>query len=130
MSGPVCLVLFVWYGKDRTDQFSDYFACVDLPAVLIDPLFYFAGLWEIIVAIPFVAALAHLSRWKTTQAWDRAVGPGFVLSASTPIAFSGFDVIAGDRADLREHALYLALLLVSYIVTGRMRPEHLRGVAP
>ena len=126
------LGVFVWYGKDRTAQFTEYFQRLDVPVHFIDPVLYFAGVWEILVAAPLFAALVLLCRHGQSARLDSAVGWGFVLSGITLIAFSAFDVVAGDRAELREHGLYLVVLLVCYLLTrtagigarhGRARTE-------
>ncbi len=111
------LGLFAWYGKDRTEQFTGYFERLDVPLHFIDPVLYFAGVWEFLVAAPLLAAVVLLCRHGQSAKLNRLVGWGFVLSGITFIAFSAFDVIAGDRAELREHGLYLVVLLVSYMLT-------------
>ena len=111
------LGLFAWYGKDRTEQFTGYFERLDVPVHLIDPILYFAGVWEILVAAPLLAALVLLRQRGANARLNRVVGWGFILSGITLIAFSAFDVVAGDRAELREHGLYLVVLLVSYLLT-------------
>ncbi len=111
------LGLFAWYGKDRTEQFTGYFERLEVPVHFIDPVLYFAGVWELLVAAPLLAAVVLLCRQGKSAKLDRLVGLGFVLSGITFIAFSAFDVVAGDRAELREHGLYLVVLLVSYMLT-------------
>ena len=38
------------------------------------------------------------------------------MGAFTFIAFSVFDIISGDRAELLEHGIYLGLIILSWLV--------------
>ncbi|MCP5081402.1 MAG: hypothetical protein GY948_06855 [Alphaproteobacteria bacterium] len=110
------LGLFAWYGKDRIPQFTEYFSRMGVPSDYIDPVLHFAGLWELIVCMPFLGGLILAFASPSVPLFKTLLATGFVLSGLTLIAFSGFDVIAGDRAELREHGLYLILLIVSCVV--------------
>ncbi len=116
------LGLVTWYGKDRSGQFAGYFTNLRLPAELIDGLLRYVGIWELIVTLPFLAALAAVLRGEFSARYTAFLRSGLLLSAMTFIAFSGFDVIAGDRAELREHGLYLMLVLVSGVVISVVYP--------
>ena len=54
---------------------------------------------------------------------------GFLLSAVTLIGFTAFDVIVGDRAEVLEHNIYFALIVLTWYLFGR-RPvppkQHVR----
>ena len=105
-----------WYGKDRKHQFNEYFANMDVPQDLTEPVLLFAGIWEIAVGALFLAMLCFAdSKWVGAAA-SRALSCGFAAAGLTLIAFSMFDIVSGDRAELREHGLYLMLLMVSWMV--------------
>ncbi len=112
---------FNWYGKDRTEQFGGYFERMNLSGEFIDLTLYFAGIWELIVAVPLVVATFVLLFRPSAKLTGRMLTMGFVLTGLTLIGFSVFDVIAGDRAELREHGLYLALMFVCCIWIGLNR---------
>ncbi len=104
--------LLNWHGKDRSEQFAEYFSRLDITPAAIDPVLYFAGLWELVVAVPLVLAIAAIFVRPLFAKAQSFLFGGYFLTGLTLIAFSAFDVIAGDRAELREHGLYLALLFV------------------
>lgn len=111
---------FTWYGKDRSAQFSEYFERLGWAPEAIPPLLAWTGAWELAIALPLAMGLGLVitGRWATRRI--RLIDWGFVLSAVTLIGFSVFDVVAGDRAELREHGLYLALLMICWLIgTGR-----------
>ncbi|WP_282609555.1 hypothetical protein [Pelagibius sp. Alg239-R121] len=101
-----------WYGKDRSEQFGEYFDRLDLAPGAIDGLLAFTGLWEFLVALPLIAALAAILTRPNAALTQSLMYWGYVLTGLTLIGFSAFDVVAGDRAELREHGLYLALMFV------------------
>lgn len=101
-----------WYGKDRSEQFGEYFSRLELAPGAIDGLLAFTGVWEFVVAAPFIAALATLFFRPAFRFAQPFIYWGYFLTGLTLIGFSVFDVIAGDRAELREHGLYLALMFV------------------
>ena len=115
------LGLVVWYGTDRTEQFGEYFDRLMIPSRHVDFVLYFAGVWELAIAIPFIAAAALMVALGRSARTERMVAWGLVLSAFTFIAFSALDVVAGDRAELREHGLYLALVFLCCVVAGTFR---------
>ncbi len=101
-----------WYGKDRSGQFGEYFSRLDLAPGAIDGLLAFTGIWEFAVALPLITALVLLLLRPASGLTQSLIYWGYVLTGLTLIGFSAFDVVAGDRAELREHGLYLALLFV------------------
>lgn len=117
------LGLFSWFGKDRTSQFTEYFNRLGLDLGAIDPVLIFAGLWEVAVAVPLFWATALILRGQSHVRFEKILGWGYVLTAGTLIFFSAFDVVAGDRAELREHGLYLALLFGCAIFTGMIKTD-------
>ncbi len=112
------LGLMTWYGKDRTGQFAGYFENMGVSADFIAPVLIFAGVWEIAVAVPLLLALLLIATGRRPAGFSRLVDLGFFLSAATMIAFSIFDVVAGDRAELREHGLYLILIFVCWTIAA------------
>ena len=108
------LGIFDWWGKDRGEQFSNYFKNIDVSEAFIQPLLIITGIWELGIAALFIWALIkkqHLLKEATL-----ALNWGFFFSGLTFIIFSFADVIFGDRAELREHGLFLAILWVSATV--------------
>ncbi len=107
------LGLFRWWGKDRSAQFSSYFERLSLPTDGIAPLLVVTGLFELVIGALFAWAMVQQQRF---EAKANALGLGFWLAGITLIGFSVFDVLFGDRAELREHGLFLMLLWVSALL--------------
>lgn len=105
-----------WYGKDRDWQFSVYLTNMKIPTEWVGFIIYFAGLWEIIVAVIFVAfIIRHLVKHdyqQNTKLYDF----GLKISFMTFVGFCAFDVVAGDRAELLEHSTYIGVVGVSYLI--------------
>ncbi len=112
-----------WYGKDRTEQFAEYFSRLHLSPEAIGPTLFLAGIWELLVALPLIGAVIALFACPSEKHAKLLLGWGFVLTGLTLIGFSAFDVIAGDRAELREHGLYLALMFVCCIWVSSNGPR-------
>lgn len=113
-----------WYGKDRSEQFGEYFSRLNLAPGAIDGLLVFTGIWEFLVALPLIAALAMRIRRPAAGPAETFVFCGYLLTGVTLIGFSAFDIVVGDRAELREHGLYLALLFVCCLWNRQpSRPE-------
>ena len=110
------LLLFRWFGKERTGQFSSYFARADLPHEWIDTAIYAVGAWEIALALFFLAAGFNLLRRNREQQGRNSMISGLVLAVLTLTVFSVFDVIAGDRGELLEHNIYLGMVILSWFV--------------
>ena len=110
------LLLFRWFGKDRTEQFGNYFGRADLPHEWITPAIYGAGAWEVALALLFLAAGFNGLRHDGEQPGNSAALSGLLLAVLTFTGFSVFDVIAGDRAELLEHNIYLGLVVLSWFV--------------
>ena len=111
-----------WHGKDRSEQFGEYFSRLDLAPGAIDGLLVFTGLWEFLVALPLIAALAALVTRPASELAQSMIYWGYFLTGLTLIGFSAFDVVAGDRAELREHGLYLALMFVCCLWSKQQDP--------
>ncbi len=101
-----------WYGKDRADQFGEYFTRLEWSPEAIHPLLVFAGIWELAIALPLIVAMIAAFAKPASDLSRSASNWGYVLTGLTLIGFSLFDIVAGDRAELREHGLYLALMFV------------------
>jgi hypothetical protein len=117
------LGLISWYGKDRTNQFTEYFTRLDIPVEAIEPVLFATAIWELAVAAPFFFVIAQVLRGLDNVKTESLLTWGYVLTALTFIGFSGFDVVAGDRAELREHGLYLALLFGCALFTGQAQNQ-------
>ena len=110
------LLLFRWFGKDRTEQFGVYFGKADLPEGWINSVLYVVGTWEIALSLLFLAAVFYrVRRGGEQNLWNAAL-PGFFVATLTFTAFSVFDVIAGDRGELLEHSIYLGMIILSWFV--------------
>jgi len=114
------LGLFAWHGKDRTEQFTNYFSNSALPVKWIDGLLYFVGIWEILIFLCLVKSLVSIPRLsRLDYPWFEI---GMKLGLITFIGFSFFDVIFGDRAELLEHGTFLILVVLTlhYIRNSEM----------
>ena len=108
------LSFFTWFGKDRTEQFSEYFDKVALPDAWIEPLLIGTGIWELLVALPFILVFGALVfRGYFDEAKFRI---GMFLGGVTFTGFCFFDIIFGDRAELLEHSTFLVLIGVTYVI--------------
>ena len=124
--------LLTWHGKDRYEQFTEYFWRLGFGLDMVPDMLHTVGIWELLIAAVFlVAALFFLWRFNDDDAGsDRYRGIirfGLYLSALTFIAFSLFDIIVGDRAELREHALYFVVVVLSLIAVSHMGDRVNRG---
>lgn len=106
------LGLITWHGKDRSEQFGSYFSLCDLPEQWIKPLLYIVGIWEGIIFVILAAVLWLQFFYSYFD--EKLFKIGMYWGAATFIAFSFFDVIFGDRAELLEHATFLILIAVTY----------------
>jgi hypothetical protein len=112
------LPLFIWFGKDRSEQFVKYFDRLDLPREGIAPLLGTCGVVELGVALLFAGALTggrHFDHW---------LAAAFSGCALMFVGFSAWDVVAGDRAELLEHGTYLGVVFVTagFLVATRFQP--------
>jgi hypothetical protein len=105
------LDVFTWFGKDRTVQFGGYFEKTGISDGILLPLLYITGVWELILAIPFIIALCCFTK-KNAE----LLKTGFFWSGATFVGFAFFDVIFGDRAELWEHGTFFILVISSFIV--------------
>lgn len=106
-----------FFGVTRDAAFVEYFARLGLPSRPALASLYACGVYEILLAAGFGAALLlgvpSLARLSLKA------------SALLFIVFSAADVLFGDRRELWEHGTFLALVLVSLVVL-----EIERGRAP
>jgi hypothetical protein len=108
--------IFTWHGKDRHEQFVRYFENMGMEDAPIDGLLYFAGAIELAVAIPFLICGPMLLS-RSTVVWEkgaRIMHIGLAGSFAIFLGFISMDVISGDRAELLEHSIYLAVIAASY----------------
>ena len=104
--------IFTWKGKDRYEQFGNYFSNTGISESWIQPLLYFTGIWEILIFIPLATTLwiqVFDSRFSETS-FNR----GMLFGGLTFVVFSIFDVVFGDRAELLEHSTFLILICITY----------------
>lgn len=111
--------LFTWHGKDRNEQFTRYFDNIGLENAPIEGLLIFAGIVELGATIPFLIC-GPLLLSRSAARWEngvRIMHIGLVASFAIFLGFIILDVIAGDRAELLEHSIYLTVIAASYAVT-------------
>lgn len=105
-----------WWGNARTEKFTMYFERLNISPDFVTPTLLFAGIVELLAAIPFAMVMVRLLRAKTE------VLPTFVLGTGASIlifiGFCGFDVVVGDRAELLEHSTYVGVLLAGYLAVS------------
>ncbi|NRA87305.1 MAG: hypothetical protein HRU28_07905 [Rhizobiales bacterium] len=113
------LGLLTWYGKDRDWQFSVYMTNMQVPTELVKPILYFSGTLEILISTIFAAfIISQLFNKKQSKNKNNDLFIlGLKISILTFIGFCGFDVVAGDRAELLEHSTYIGVLAAIYIVS-------------
>lgn len=114
------LIVFHWYGRNRSEQFGGYFEKADLPEEFVSGVLYSAGVWELLAGLLFLAAGLYYiygggrGARQYHRNWN-AILLGLFMSALTFVTFALFDVIVGDRAELLEHSIYFGLVLLSWI---------------
>jgi len=107
-----------WYGNDRTEQFERYFSNIGMPNAPLHNILTFAGIVEVAVAIPFLLCGPLLLSLDFDR-WNKGAHVmhfGLISSFAVFLGFIVLDVIAGDRAELLEHSIYLAVIAGSYAV--------------
>lgn len=110
---------FAWHGKDRHEQFERYFSNIGIPNAPIEGIFAFAGVTEILVALPFLICgpLLLSNNLETWLRGARTMHLGLICTFAVFLGFIFLDVIAGDRAELLEHSTYLVVIAAAYCVT-------------
>lgn len=111
---------FLFVGKDRFAQVERFFDSLGLgsPIIANIALIITAGL-EIFACVFFTGALYHF-RKKNINATRSWFFVGIALTLSTFIYFSIGDQIFGDHFELLEHALFLLITLLSWIIFIRI----------
>ncbi|MBL1421283.1 MAG: hypothetical protein COC24_012305 [Alphaproteobacteria bacterium] len=114
---------FTWYGKDRGWQFLTYITNIELSTNLVEPILWFAGIWEVAISLFFAGFLwlQIFNKNRNLNIYNSALK----ISLLTFIGFCGFDIVVGDRAELLEHSTYIGIAGVSYLVSyiERMIPR-------
>lgn len=100
--------LFIWFGKNRMEQFGKYFDRLALPQEGIAPLLSACGVIELTVASLFFISLLGPKHY---EAW---IAAAFTATAVMFMGFSLWDVVVGDRAELLEHGTYMGVVFVTY----------------
>lgn len=105
---------FLWVGKDRLSQFVDYFAAIGIHHSSV-PFAVLAGVTiaELVATVLFFLSAWFLFKKKYLEAKGLFL-KGTAVSIGIFIFFSLGDQIFGDRVELLEHSIYLAILLVSW----------------
>src|SRR5713226_3325338 len=99
---------FGWYGLNREQKFTDYFAKLYLPKQMALGFLYTFGVLETIVGLAFFVTLFYR---KMPQALRRLV---FKMGMFIFFIFSVGDILFGDRQELWEHGTFMVLTLLTY----------------
>ena len=119
------LILFTWFGKDRTGQFAEYFSLISIPEESIGLILQCLGVWEICIFILFMSCGVFIIRQGRQRNFWRFARYGFIMSALTFTAFSAFDIVVGDRFELMEHNIYMGMIVLSWFVFAYRRDKML-----
>lgn len=105
---------FLWVGKDRLQQFVDYFATIGIHSPLISHIaLIIVAILQLIAFIYLLIALIKLIQKKKIE----ARGAFFWGTLYGLIIFSLFaigDQVFGDRRELWEHTTFWMALVVSW----------------
>lgn len=107
-----------WHGKDRHEQMNRYFGNIGVENVDVDAVLNFAGVVEVLAALPFVV-VAVLILFGGNDLFAKAcqfMKAGLIGGFCVFLGFIIFDIIAGDRLELLEHSTYLVVVAVSLAV--------------
>lgn len=110
------LPFLIWFGRDRQDQFSNYFTRIGIDDSWVKPVLNSAGILEMITGLICVVCIIML--YKSNSVVDKRNAVIYALGSSAVlfIGFCAFDVIVGDRAELLEHSTYIGVIMACYIV--------------
>jgi hypothetical protein len=113
------LGFFIWYGKDRTNQFSIYFERLGWSQDLYTPIIIFLFLIEILIAFVFLWSIFVVFRLNNHKQlkYQIAIKSPIILSILCFTGFSIWGIVTGDRAELLEHGTYLIALSTAYIIS-------------
>lgn len=117
--------LLRWWGNDRIEKFTMYFDRLSFDPAYVYPTLLFAGVAELLVALPFLYAGIRLVQDRPGAA--RLADLAIAASIAVFLGFAVFDVIVGDRAELLEHSTYVGVLLISFLaIAAEMFFSHLQ----
>jgi Ca2+/Na+ antiporter len=106
-----------WFGIDREEKFTQYFAKLHLEDLGM-PFLYGFAVWEIILGAVFVAIL--LRPGISPMIYRLA----FKMSILLFFMFCMGDILFGDRMELWEHGTFMVLTLLTYQLYLTRSTEH------
>lgn len=105
---------FLWLGRDRLSQFTDYFQSIGVTHLGVS--FFFLALITLLEFIAF--AFLALALWNILTKKGKSADDAFFWGTLTGlIIFSIFsigDQAFGDRFELLEHTIYWISLIISW----------------
>lgn len=111
---------FLWVGKDRMAQFTNYFSSVGIENTLIVALFLIFSTIIEALALYFltVSLIGFIS--KNREKTHRFLFLGILTSLFLFTFFSVGDQIFGDRVELLEHSTFWIALIISWYVYTKL----------
>ena len=115
-----------FFGVQRDEQFSEYFASLALPTELALPITYAFGAAEVLLGLSFLYVLIGSSTYAIINrvgllymllgrgAYSTINRLNFKGSILLFFLFSIGDILSGERGELVEHATFLVLVIVSF----------------
>ena len=106
--------MFLWVGKDRLTQFTEYFASIGLTDPMVARVFLIVvTTMEIIALISIAIALIYFAMGDRDKShmyffW------GTFMGLAVFSLFTIGDQIFGDRFELLEHTIYWMALIISW----------------
>lgn len=112
--------IFVWKGKDRTNQFSGYLEGLAWPVELFQPLMMFLFVVEIFVALAFLRVIIKIVKHRSVRRFmpQEYLKLPILMSFVVFTCFSAWDVVVGDRAELWEHGTFIIALGTTWIIAS------------
>lgn len=105
---------FLWVGKDRAQQFADYFASVGVTNLGVVFVFLLVvTLLELVAFVLAAVSLTDLIRKDSESARSHFLATT-LLGLLIFLFFTIGDQAFGDRFELMEHTIYFTAILVSW----------------
>lgn len=114
------LGLFVWSGKDRTDQFAGYLTKLGWGLEVHTFLMGLAFVVEVGIALAFLRAMIRIIRNRSYGEFypHETLKLPILLSVLCFTAFSAWDIVVGDRAELWEHGTFLVTVCITWVIAS------------
>ena len=114
------LGFFKWSGKDRTDQFAGYLDKLGWAPETFTYLMAIAFIVEVFIALAFLRAMVRIIRYRGYGQFypHETLKLPIILSIVCFTAFSAWDIIVGDRAELWEHGTFLVTVCIVWVIAS------------